>query len=199
MHIIATAPSNVHLVDSTAVTIPSVNTTVQPVPESQPTASKDHQLYLYLFRPFTNESTLTHDHINIAEIEAIDINETKLTLMIYSYSSQNATFPLSNTIDGNYTTFGITYNSLPDLDSAVDNWVKYSIVGIANVCSIGTITIYNRVDCCQSSIIGSYLQVLDKSSVVNTFDFTTVEEKYVFTLHLCSAGAYYFFDNFGLC
>lgn len=137
-------------------------------------------MYLYLVQPLTSTSTSYSHVINIAEIEAYDINGTKLTLAVDSYSSQVTFFPVSYTIDGDYTNFGHTFYQPVDL--TVDNWFKYSISGISNICSLGTVKVYNREDCCKDRIIGDYLEVLADSFVVDSFSFDQQQDVYDFTV-----------------
>ena len=155
-------------------------------------ASAESKFYLFLVNPLTNGSINSSTTINIAEIEAYDVNGQKLTLSIGSYSSQDAIHPVSNTIDGNYTNFGSSSMNSSLING--NNWFKYEIVNISsiNICSLETIRIYNREDCCQSKIVGSYLRLLENSFVLESFNFTQEKDEYEFefSLSVCNTGLY---------
>ena len=136
-------------------------------------------LDIFLVQPETRNSTSASHVINIGEIEAYDVNENKLTLTIDSYSSQETSYPVTNTIDGDPSTYGQT--------SSTDgyNWFKYTISGLSGVCSLKTVTIYNIDDSSYKyRIVGNYLQILENSLAINTFYFDEEKDVYNFTF-LC--------------
>lgn len=139
-------------------------------------------MYLLLVQPLTGDSTSDSHVINIAEIEAYDMDGTKLTLSVDSYSSQASYFPVTDSIDGSYTNFAHTFWEPVDL--TYDNWFKYSISGISDICLVQTIKVYNRQDdCCKYRIVGDYLQLLADRFVVETFSFDQQEDEYTFSVY----------------
>ena len=142
----------------------------------------ENTLYLNLILPLRNAAASNYV-INIAEIEAYDINDTKLELTVDSYSSVHSTYTVEKTIDGNYTNFGHTLSS-----QQTGQFFKYSISGISNICSLKSIKIYNRGDdCCGFRIVGTYLEVLDiYNNVFQVFNITVEQTSYQFNVSYCN-------------
>lgn len=143
-------------------------------------------MHLFLVQPLESSSSYDDHKINLREIEAYDVNGIQLTLTVDSVSFESTVYPMSNTVDGNYNTYGATKQNPVDLDSY--NWIKYSISGITDVCLLKTIKVYNRIDCCMDRMVGNYLQVLSDSLVIDLFYFEEEADTYNFTVSCNTTG-----------
>ncbi len=62
-------------------------------------------------------------------------------------------YPIGNLTDGNLTNFAHTSGDEP----------PWMMIDLGSVIPIGSITVINRVDCCQGRINGSVIEILDES------------------------------------
>lgn len=141
-------------------------------------------VYLKLVRPISAGIENDKHHLHIGEIEAYDIYGEQLVLNVDSYDSQKSSYPITKTIDGDYNTFGHTY--YPE-DTTKDHFLKYKVLSFNDVCLLGEVIIHNRNSCCQSRIVGSYLQVLRGSNVLFTFNIESTDLIYPFDIGSASS------------
>ena len=137
-------------------------------------------LYLNLVRPVSAGVENNLHHLHIREIEAYSINGRKLSLIVDSFDSELDSDPISNTIDGDYSTVGHTY--YPE-NTAIDHFFKYEISSFDDVCLLGYIKIYNRDDSWSKRMVGSYLEIINNSNSLFRFNLTTDKNLYYLSLN----------------
>jgi hypothetical protein len=114
--------------------------------------------------------------INIADIQAFDINGKLINPQASSYSDGGIGFPASNSIDGNMNNFSHT-------SDARDNFIQ---VSYSSPVQVSKIVITNRKDCCKNRMIGTHLQLFSKSGEtpdIGSIPITDTRDIYTFTFN----------------
>ena len=132
-------------------------------------------VYLNLVRPVSAGTDGDIHHLIIREIEVYDTDRDLLTLMVDSFESQMASNPVIQSIDGNFSTVAASYDP-PNLTR--DHFFKYELLNIIDICEIGEVSIYNQAGRNSAQLVGSYLQIIENSTVLMRFNLSTDENRY---------------------